>query len=257
MARIKIGISLRSLPMPLRPSLQSAQRLGVAGVDLAAKGDLLPQNLTQSGRREVRHLLRSLDLELTAVFCPLRRGLDVAENQEARIDFVRQVMSLSFDLGPRLVIVQAGRMPEKEDEPNFPLMRDALSALARHGDRTGTRLALDAGLESAEALNAFLNRLDTGSLAVNFNPANMLIAGHNPYESARIFRQRTVHIDAQDARRVSPNRTATVPLGHGDIDWMLLLSTLEEIEYRGPINVLTDDAAELAGGVSFLRRLVM
>src|SRR5581483_12237259 len=98
MARIKIGVSLRSLPMPLRRSLPEVQRLGVTGLELAAQGDLLPQNLSQSGRREVRHLLRSHNLELTALFCPLRHGLDVSENQEARIDFVRQVMGLSFDL---------------------------------------------------------------------------------------------------------------------------------------------------------------
>ena len=50
--------------MPLRPSLLAAQRLGVTGVELAAQGDLAPQTLTQSGRREVRHHLRSHNLEL-------------------------------------------------------------------------------------------------------------------------------------------------------------------------------------------------
>jgi sugar phosphate isomerase/epimerase len=241
--------------MPLRRSLPEAQRLGASGVELAAQGELLPPQLTQSGRREVRHLLRSHDLELSAVFCPLRRGLDEAENQEARIDFVRQVMDLSFDLGPRLVIVQAGRMPEKPEDANFPRMHDALEALGRHGDRSGTRLALDTGLESAETLTQFLARFDTGSLGVNYNPANLLVSGHNPYESARVFRQRILHANAQDARRVSPNRTATVPVGHGDLDWLLLLGTLEEIEYHGALDVLGDDVAELGGGVNVLRRL--
>jgi L-ribulose-5-phosphate 3-epimerase len=242
--------------MPLRRSLPEAQRLGVSQVEIAAQGDLLPQHLSESGRREVRHLLRSHNLELSAVFCPLRRSLDTAESQEARLDFVRQVMTLSFDLGPRLVIVQAGRMPAKPEDANFPLMRDALESLGRHGDRTGTRLALDTGLESAEELTQFLARFDTGSLGINFNPANLLISGHNPYDSARVFHKRIFHADAQDARRVSPNKTATVPVGHGDIDWLLLLGTLEEIEYRGPLDVRGDDPAELRSGVNFLRRLI-
>jgi sugar phosphate isomerase/epimerase len=241
--------------MPLRRSLPEAQRLGVSSVDLAAQGELLPQNLSESGRREVRHLLRSHNLEVSALFCPLRHALDVAESQEARIDYVQQVMSLSFDLGPRLVIVQAGRMPEKPEDAIFPRMRDALDALARHGDRTGTRLALDTGLESAEVLTQFLARFDTGSLGVNYNPANLLVSGHDLYEAARVFRERLLHADAQDARRVSPNRMATVPVGHGDIDWMLLLGTLEEIEYHGALQVLGDDVAELGGGVKFLQRL--
>jgi sugar phosphate isomerase/epimerase len=240
----------------LRRSLEEAQRLGVTAVELAIQGDLSPQALSESGRREVRHLLRSYNLDLSAVFCPLRRGLNEAENQEQRIDHVRQVMALAFDLGPRLVIVQAGRMPEKPEDPSYPLMRDALEALGRHGDRTGSRLALDTGLESAAVLMQFLDGIDAGSLGVNYNPANLLVSGHDPYAAARTSRGRILHADAHDARRVSPNKTATVPVGHGDIDWMALLATLEEIEYHGALNVLGADVAEIAGGVKFLRRLM-
>src|SRR5881227_1411943 len=98
MAKLKIGVRLESLGLPLRRALQEAERLGVAGVQVDATGDLTPQKLSQTGRREFRHLLRAHNLELTAVGCPLRRGLDAAENQEARIDHVKAVMGLSFDL---------------------------------------------------------------------------------------------------------------------------------------------------------------
>jgi sugar phosphate isomerase/epimerase len=239
----------------LRRSLTAAQRLGASGVEIAAADDLAPQPLSQTGRREVRNLLRAHDLEVAAVFCPLRRGLDVAENLQPRIDFVKQVMTLAFDLGPRLAIVQAGRIPDKEDDPRLPFLRDALDALARHGDRTGTRLALDTGLESAATLKAFLDRFDSGSLAVNYNPANLLIGGYNPIESARTLAGRIAHVQAEDARVISPNRLARVPVGHGDLDWMQLLATFEEVEYRGYLTVTGDDAAELGAGLEMLRRL--
>ncbi len=254
MPRNKLGISLRSLRWPLRRALQEAQRLGARGVELAAQGDLAPQTLSQTGRREVRHLLRSYDLEVTAVFCPLRRGLDAAENQQPRIDFLKQAMGLAFDLGPRVAIVQAGRVPEKDDDPRLPLMRDALETLSRHGDRVGSVLALDTGTESGEALRTFLDRFDRGSLAANYNPANLLISGHDPYAAARALVRRIAHAHAEDARTVSPNRLGRMPLGHGDIDWVQLLATLEEIEYRGYLTV-TGDAAEVAAGMQFLRRL--
>jgi sugar phosphate isomerase/epimerase len=256
MPRIKIGVSLKSLRSPLRRSLGEAQRLGAAGVEVEATGDLAPQTLSQTGRREIRHLLRSHDLEVTAVACPLRRGLDVAENQEARIDYIRQAMTLSYDLGPRVVIVQAGQIPEKPEDPRTPLMREALTALAGHGDRTGTRLALDTGLESGAALAAFLDTFDTGSLAVNLNPGNLLVGGFDPHDAARALRHRIAHAHARDARRVSPNRTQTVPVGHGDLDWIQLLATFEEIEYSGYLTVLGDSAAEADAGVQFLRRLI-
>lgn len=255
MARIKLGISLTRLTSPLRRSLQEARKLGVPGVELAVSGDLTPQNLTQTGRREIRHLLDSHGLEVAALFCPLRHGLDVAENQEARIDYLRQVMSLSFDLGPRFVIVQAGKVPAKDDDPRFPPLRDALEALSRHGDRTGTMLALDTGLESGATLRDFLARFDTGSLAVNFNPANLLVSGFDPYESAAALAGRVAHVVAHDARKVSPNRLETVPTGHGDVDWLRLLGSLEEIGYHRYLTVPGEDFAELGAGVAFLRRL--
>jgi sugar phosphate isomerase/epimerase len=191
------------------------------------------------------------------VVCPLRRGLDVAENLQPRIDYLRQAMVLAFDLGPRLIIVQAGKIPEKEDDPRYPLMREALTDLGRHGDRIGVRLALDTGLDNPETLNAYLDRFDAGSLAVNLNPANLLISGFDPYAAAKTLHRRVVHVHAQDARRISPNRMATVPLGHGDLDWMQLLASLEEIGYGGHLTVLGDNAAELSAGVHFLRRFVV
>jgi L-ribulose-5-phosphate 3-epimerase len=257
MGRIKLGISLKSLGLPFRRSLPLAQKLGASAIELEAAGELLPQNLTQTGRREITHLLRSHDLTVSAVVCPLRRGLDVAEDLEPRIEQIRQTMALAFDLGPRLVIIQAGQVAEKVEDPRFPFMKESLEALGRYGDRTGNILALDTGLDSPETLIAFLNRFDVGSLGVNFNPANLVISGHNPYDAVRTFQKRMVHAHAQDARRISPNRMATVPLGHGDLDWMQLLANFEEIEYRGGVTVLGDDSGELAAGVAFLRRFIV
>jgi sugar phosphate isomerase/epimerase len=261
MNKIHLGVRLESLGLSLRRALQETQRLGVSGVQVDAAGDLAPNNLSQTGRREFRHLLRSYNLELTALGCPLRRGLDVVENQEARIDHVKSVMSLSFDLDPRVVIVQAGHVPEKEDDPRMRLLTEALQALAQYGDRVGATLALETGLESGEVLHRFLDGFDTGALAVNFDPANLLLSGFDPFASARALRGRMVHAHAKDARRAGVNRTAQeVPLGHGDLDWMMLVSVLEEIEYRGWLTVERETgdhrAADVAAGVAFLRRLV-
>jgi sugar phosphate isomerase/epimerase len=261
MAKLKIGIRLESLGLPLRRGLQQAQRLGVGGVQVDAAGDLSPKNLSQTGRREFRHLLRSYDLELTALGSPQRRGLDVAEAQEARIEHVRKVMSLSFDLGPRIAIVQAGRVPEDADAPSAALLSEALLALGHHGDRTGAVLALETGLESGAVLRKFLDRFDTGGLGANLDPANLLIGGFDPYEGARALHGKIVHTHAKDARTAGANRAAReVPLGHGDIDWVQYLGVLEEVDYRGWITIEQEAgdnrAADVAAGVGFLRRLI-
>jgi sugar phosphate isomerase/epimerase len=260
MNRLKLGIRLESLGLPLRRALQEAARLGVAGVQVDAVGDLSPKVLSQTGRREFRNLLRTYNVELTALGCPLRHGLDVAQDQEGRIEHVRKVLSLSFDLGPRCAIVQGGRVPEDPEAPSARLLTEALLALGHHGDRTGTVLALETGLESGAALRQFLDRFDTGGLGVNLDPANLLLNGFDPYESARALGGRIVHAHAKDARQAGANRVAQeVPLGHGDIEWMQFLSVLEEVEYRGWLVVERESgdnrAADVANGVAFLRRL--
>lgn len=259
MAKLQIGIRLESLGLPLRRALQQAERLAVTGVQVDAVGDLSPGALSQTGRREFRHLLRAHSLELTALGCPLRHGLDAAEGQDARIEHVKKVMSLSFELGPRRAIVQAGRIPQ--DPETAPLLTEALSALGQHGDRVGAVLALETGLESGEMLRGFLARFDTGGLGVNLDPANLLMNGFDPYESARALHGRIVHAHAKDARLAGASRTAQeVPLGHGDIDWLLFLGVLEEVEYHGWLTIERESGdqrvADVTAAVAFLRRLI-
>jgi L-ribulose-5-phosphate 3-epimerase len=261
MNRLKIGIRLESLGLPLRRALAEAARLNVGGVQVDAVGDLAPDVLGETGRREFRRLLRTHNLELTALGCPLRRGLDAVENQQPRIEHVQKVMSLSFDLGPRIVVVQAGEVSNEKDDPRVNVLRESLQALARHGDRVGTTLALETGLEDGSVLAAFLDRFDSGALGVNLDPANLLMHDFDPYASAQALGRRIVHAHAKDARQTSPSRSAQeVPLGHGDIDWLRFLGVLEEVEFRGWMTIERETGenrlADIASGVAFLRRLI-
>jgi L-ribulose-5-phosphate 3-epimerase len=261
MNRIKIGVRLESFDLPLRRALEEASRLGVGGVQLDGVGDLGPDQLSQTGRRELRNLLRGHNLELTALGCPLRRGLGVPEGLETRLEYIKKVMALSFDLGPRKVIVQAGQVPDDPNTPAGQLLTESLLALSQAGDRSGAVLLLETGLESGETLARFLDRFDTGSLGVNLDPANLLMNGFDSVASARVLGGRVQHVHARDARLAGASRTAQeVPLGHGDIDWMQMLGVLEEIDYRGWLVVERESGdnrrGDVAAGVAFLRRFV-
>lgn len=258
---MKLGINLATLNLPIRRGLLEASKVGVAGVQLDATGDLAPDRLSDTGRRELRHLLRSHNLELTALGAPLRHGLDVVQNQDARIDYLRKTMALSFDLGPRLVLVQAGRVPEKADDPRLARLTEALLALGQHGDRTGTVLALETGLEPGEQLRDYLAGLATGGLGVNYDPANLLLNGFDPIANLTPLRHLLRHVHAHDARVTAANRVAAeVPLGAGDIDWMQFLATLSALEYGGWVVVEretgTNQLVDVAAGVAYLRRLL-
>ena len=254
---MKIGLRLASLQLPLRKAVQVAGRTGAAGVQVDAYGELMPDQISQTGRREFRHLLRSHNLEVTAVGCPMRRGLNVLENIELRLEHVRKVMTLAVDLGPRVVVVEAGRIGV--DPVADGVLREALLVLSRFGDTTGATLALETGNESGEAVAKFLDQFDTGALAVNFDPANLLIHGFNPYQAIAALQKRIAHVHCKDARQAAASaQTAELLLGHGDIEWMRLLDLLREADYRGWLTVERENgpltADQATAGVAFLKR---
>ncbi|MCS7045619.1 MAG: sugar phosphate isomerase/epimerase [Gemmataceae bacterium] len=264
MTRFRLGLCQKALGLPLRRCLPEARKLGVDGLEIEAVGDLAPAHLSQTGRREVLHLFRSHDLAVTAIACPLRRGLAVAEHHEARLDYLRQALSLSYELGARIVVIEPGPLPPAAapgEEPRGKLFHETLAVLARHADRVGARLALETGPESGADLAAFLGRFDTGGLAVSLNPGNLLVHGHDPGAAAAALRAYLVQVHARDSRQTSAARAfAEVPLGQGDVDWLNLLAILEEIEFRGFVTI--DQAAgpnplvQAGAAVAFLRRLM-
>src|SRR5262249_30387625 len=174
---------------------------------------------------------------------------DVAENLQPRIEHVRKVMALAFDLGPRIAVIEMPCIPDdpKAEAPpqttgglllgTAPLathpakvLRESLADPASYGDRAGTPLALEAGLAPADNLAAYLSSFATGALGVNYAPANMLLNGHDPVQSLTPLHSKIVHTHARDARRGSASRAGTeVPLGAGDIDWYTYVAVLDSI----------------------------
>lgn len=259
MKPLRIGIVAESTGLPLRAALAAAARMGSTGIQVDAVGALAPDSLTETGRREFRNLLRSYNQELAALNVPLRHGLDVAENQQPRLDHVRKVMQLAFDLGARKVVVPLPKLPDDPQSPRAHLMRESLLNLGAHGDRIGTILALEFGFDGAEAVRDYLDTFDTGSLKVTYDPANLLMNGHDPLSGLAPLKDRLAHVHARDARVATVSRgMQEVPLGAGDVDWMAFTATLQVLEYDGFLVVEReqgeDKLADVEAGVKFLRR---
>jgi len=259
---MQIGVNLSSMDLPLRQALTAASRLGIRGVSFDVGGDLSPERLTDTGRRELRNLLKTHALELTALNCALRHGLDVFENQNTRIDYVRRVMDLAFELGPRCVIVPCPQLANDAESPQGKCLRDAFLDLGLYGDRIGTTVALEIGFDPTDKFREYLNTFDVGSLGVNYDPANLLLHGYDPVKSLLPLEGKILQVTARDARRATVNLTgAETPLGAGDIEWLGFVGTLTAIEYRGWMTVKRDAGSnrlnDLAAGVSFLRRVIL
>ncbi len=280
MIRFRLGLVLESLGMPLRKALGEAAKLGVQGVQIDAVGDLSPEKLGSTGRREFKTLLRSYSLELVALSCPLRRGLDSFEAQQERLDRIRTAMQLAVDLGAKRINLPLPRIPVEEPKPEegeepAPLMkmfsnppksailRESLASLGNSADRLGVRIGLEGGFDSATATRDYLKGFGSETLGFTYDPANFLGHGHDPVNGLMPLVGSTIHVHGRDARtaRAAGAGTEEVNAGAGDIDWIGFFATLSVIEYDGFVCAERTNSAnpssDVAASVGFLRRFVL
>jgi L-ribulose-5-phosphate 3-epimerase len=260
MPKLKIGITLETLGQPLRTAVATAAKAGIQGLVFDAVKDFAPRQLGETARRELRHLVAAHQMQWIALRTPLRRGLDELDGLEARLERLKEALALAADLGPRLLLLGVGAIPENADDPVRLRLQNALGDLVRHADRIGCRIALDASLEPPEVLSAFLRSFDTGNLGASVDPAALLIEKLPLDSTLRTLAGFVWHTYARDAVSRRLDRSAReVPLGQGDIDWFSWLATLEEIGYSGWLTIrqspYTQPLPDAQAAVHFLRRL--
>lgn len=261
MTRFKLGFLMESTGLAIRAAIEQAAKWSADGLQANAVGPLSADVLTETGRRELRNLLKSFNLQLSALGCPIRRGLDVAEDLDRRLAQVQKAMQLAFDLGARKVVVPLPKLTTDPASPAAATLRDSLTALGAYGDRVGTLVCLEAGLDDAATVKQYLATFDTGSLRVNFDPANFVMNGHDPLAAVATLGGLIAHTHARDARRSSiSSGPQEVAVGAGDIEWMAYVATLESIDFHGYLAVErtagTNRVADVAAGLAFLRRFV-
>lgn len=260
MLQIRVGIRLASLRLPFRQALAAAKHLGAEAVEIDARSELRSEDMSHTGVRQVRKLLDDLNLRVSAVTFRTRRGYDVIEDLEPRVEATKNALRLAYDLGAGVVINHIGRAAAAADSPESNVLVQALADLGRCGQRVGAMLAAETGTDSGADLAALIARLPPGSIGVDLNPANLIVHGHDPCEAARALAPHILHVHATDATRDVARRSGIeVPLGQGSAEWPELFGILEEQQYRGYFTIARTDckdpSAEFCQAVEFLRNI--
>jgi sugar phosphate isomerase/epimerase len=258
--QIKIGVRLASLQLPFRNALIAAKQLGAEAVEIDARSELQTEDLSQTGVRQVRKMLDDVSLRACALTFRTRRGYDVAEDLEPRVEATKRAMKLAYDLGASVVINHIARVPPAGEAVDYGVLLPALADIGRYGQKVGALLTAETGTESGADLAALIARLPPGSIGVDLNPANLIVHGHDPREAARALAPHILHVHATDATRdVARKSGLEVPLGQGSAEWPELLGILEEQQYRGYFTIAREGAANPAAGiqqaVEFLRNI--
>lgn len=250
MLQIQVGVELASLRLPFKKALLTARELGAQGVEIDARHELRPEDLSHTGLRQVRNMLDDLNLRVAAVSFRTRRGYHVLDDLEERLDATKRAMCLASELGAAAVVNHVGRVPPESDAVATSTLVQALADLGRYGQRVGALLAAETGTESGEELARLIARLPPGSIGVDFNPANLIVNGHSTRDAVRALVPHVLHVHAADATRdLAVGRGFEVALGQGSAEFPELLAVLEERQYRGYITVARHNADDPIAGV--------
>ncbi len=260
MLQVKIGLQLASLKLPFRRAIQVAADLGADAVEVDARGELRPNQLSRTAVRQIRKMLDDFNLQVSAVSFRTRRGYNVANDLDARLEATREAMRFAFELGAPVVVNAVGRVPTEPQGPEWELLLQALGELGQASQKAGAILAADTGSESGADLARLLAALPPGSLGVNFNPGRLIVNGFSAHDAVQALGPHILHLHAQDGLRdLAQGRGLTVPLGQGSAGFPELLARLEEFQYRGYLTVVcenaTNPAFQLGQSIRYLRNL--
>jgi sugar phosphate isomerase/epimerase len=244
---LRLAVATRCLGQELKPALLLASRLGASGVQVDARNEIKPSEVSETGRRQFSHFLGEVGLQLASLDFPIRRPLWDAERLDARIAALKQTMEFAYELKARVVTVRLGGLPGESDVRGKSLLKDVLDDLARHGNHVGITVAIGAGREAAVRLVETLKSVTAGPIGVNFDPAATVMAGASPSEAFQLLREFVSHVSVRDAIAGADEAGSEVPVGRGEVPWDELLFLLQETDYEGWLTVDRTQGSDRAG----------
>ena len=246
------------LKMPIRKSLEFAARLGASAVQLDARSEINPSQLSDTGVRQLRKMLEDLDLRVAALRFPTRRGYDNPSDLDRRVEATKSMMEFAYKLQCPVVVNQIGRIPDDQSDSRWISLASVMHDLGRHGAKVGAFFAAETGAEPGEKLAQILDGHDDGFVGVAFNPGQLAINQHDIAAALDVLKDRVQVVCAVDGVvDLAAGRGITVPLGQGIADFPSIIGGLEDVQFRGHFVVGRSDSTmpELSQGVEYLRNL--
>lgn len=258
MYNFPIGVIVDSFRTDTRTAILKAAELGADGIQMyATKGANSPEELTPAKRRELLDFVKSNGLKFSAICGDLGKGFYNRELNPELIEKSKRIMDLAKDLETDVVTTHIGVVPENPEHPRYGILQEACFELAKYADSIGSHFAIETGPETSAVLKRFLDGLHSTGVAVNLDPANLvMVTGDYPVDAVYNLRDYIVHTHAKDGlmlKRTNPEYIykATprpenlheitffkeVPLGEGAVDFDAYLAALDDIGYKGFLTI--------------------
>ncbi len=259
MYNFPIGVLLDSFRDELPVALKKAAATGVSGLQMyATSGEFAPENLSAERRKEILKAVKGYGMEFSAICGDLGMGFIYPEKNPEFIERSKKIVDLALDLESNIITTHIGVVPADPNHPRYQIMQEACFKLGEYARSMDAYFAVETGPEIATTLKGFLDSLNTTGVAVNLDPANLImVTGDDPVQAVYTLKDYIVHTHAKDGLKLGDCDPEVVyeivqepyqevkpddpyletPLGEGAVDFPNYLKALEEIGYRGYLTV--------------------
>ena len=202
---MKIGAMMDSFRLPTREAIKKVKEVGASGFQMyATRGENSPENLTKEKRKELLAYIKDCGLRVSAICGDLGHGFGDAGKNPELIEQSKRILELAKDLETDVVTTHIGVVPSDENHPRYEIMQKACRELAEAADSMEAHFAVETGPETAETLKKFLDSLMSKGVAVNLDPANLvMVTGDDPVRAVYTLRDYIVHTHAKDGKKLS------------------------------------------------------
>ncbi len=174
---------------------------------------------------------------------------------EENLRLARITAATAGAMGLKYVNAHAGFLPHDASDLTFDKLCRRVVTLAEVFGEQGVTLLMETGQESAETLLAFLgemNRRGAGNIAVNFDPANMILYDmDDPIDALRILVPHVRQVHVKDAKRTTVKGAwgEEVVVGTGQVDWNAFVRILAEADFSGGFIFEREAGADRIGDI--------
>ena len=282
MYKFPVGGMVESFRLPTREAIKKAASLGLEGLQMyATSGENAPENLSGEKAKELLKFVKECGLKFSALCGDLGRGFGNAELNPELIEKSKRILDLAKELECDIVTTHIGVVPEDPEHERYKIMQAACHELASYADSLGSHFAIETGPETSATLKKFLDGLDSTGVAVNLDPANLvMVTGDDPVAAVHNLKDYIVHTHAKDGRMLAKGNPEyiygvvhpvpeefkgvryfeEVPLGQGSVNFPTYLAALDEIGYKGFLTIERECGSNPAGDIElaakFLREII-
>lgn len=264
---MKIGVIVDSFRCDFKTSVEKAAAVGADGVQIGAKfligkEDPLAEKYNLGDVSvtipEAKKILDANGIKVSAICGDFGCDMYYTRDREL-IDTEKRLLEMAFELGTNIVTTHIGVVPETENCPQYESMHEVCYELAEYAKSLKGHFAVETGPEKSDRLKGFLDNLGSNGVAVNLDPANLIMcAGDDPVVAVHNLRDYIVHTHAKDGVQHKAFDTRLVyaaryyglekvqgrdnfyselPLGEGGVKWNEYLAALREIGFDGYLTI--------------------